>query len=137
MKTTLVSTLALAIAVLCSGPSPLSKPEQQKIAGQYVEARTASVFTDACHYNGELVTTGNQAVVAWHFTAGQWQGVDLTGVRAMASVRSDANLGQNAARKTELVIDSATTDAQAKAVASLLREKSAAQLGEIVAIRRA
>src|SRR5688572_7912758 len=115
MKTALVSTLALTIAALCSGPSPVSRPEQ-KIAGQYVEARTASVFTGACHYNGELVTTGQQAVLAWHFSAGQWQGVDLTGVRAMAAVSSDANLGQNAARRTELVVDSAATDAQAKAV---------------------
>jgi hypothetical protein len=136
MKTTLVSTLALAIAALCSGPSPAEKPSQ-KIVGQYVEVRTASVFTGACHYNGELVTTGQQAVLAWHFTSGQWQGVDLTGVRTIAAVSCDVNLGQNAARKTELVIDASATDVQAKAVAALLREKSAAQLGEIVTTRRA
>ena len=136
MKAALISTLSLAIAALCSGPSPVAKPDH-KIAGQYVEVRTASVFTGACHYNGELVTTGQQAVLAWHFTSGQWQGVDLSGVRAIAAVNSDANLGQQAARKTELVIDSSATDAQAKAVAALLREKSAATLGEIVATRRA
>jgi hypothetical protein len=136
MKTTLVSTLALAIAALCSGPAPVSKIAQ-KIQGQYVEVRTASVFTGACHYNGELVTTGNQAVLAWSFTSGQWQGIDLTGVRAMAAVTSDANLGQNSLRKTELVIDSSATDAQANAVAALLREKSAAHLGDIVTTRRA
>ena len=139
MKAALISALSLTIAALCSGPAPVSKTEQQggRIAGQYVEVRTASVFTGACHYNGELVTTGQQAVLAWHFTSGAFQGVDLSGVRAMAAVSSDANLGQQGARKTELVIDTAASDAQAKAVAALLREKSSATLGDIVTKRRA
>ena len=136
MKTILLSTVALAIAAVCSGPSPVAK-KTSKVAGNYVEVRTASVFTGACHYNGELVTTGNQAVMAWAFTSGDWQGVDLSGVRAMAAVTSEANLGQKLARKTELVVDSSASDAQASAVAGLLREKCGAQLGEIVSVRRA
>jgi hypothetical protein len=76
--------------------------------------------------------------MAWNFTSGAWQGIDMSGVRAMAAVTSDANLGQEqGARKVELVIDSGASDAQASAVASLLREKCGAQLGAIVATRRA
>jgi len=115
-------------------PSPKAAP----IAGDYVEARTASVFAGACHYNGELVTTGQDAVAAWSFSGGTWHGVDLAGVRAVAAIGSESNLGQeHAARKTALVVDSAASDAQAQAVASLLKEKCREGLGEIVSVRRA
>jgi len=107
------------------------------IAGDYVEARTASVFAGACHYNGELVTTGQDAVAAWNFTGGAWHGVDLAGVRAVAAIGSESNLGQeHAARKTVLVVDSGASEAQAQAVASLLKEKCGAGLGQIVSVRR-
>jgi hypothetical protein len=108
-----------------------------KITGDYVEARTASVFAGPCHFNGELVTTGRDAVMAWSFASGTFNGIDLSGVRAVAAVTSDENLGDgNAPRKTELVVDSDATDQQTSAVASLLRSRLANQLGEIVAVHR-
>jgi len=134
MKTTL---LCCALALLISATRPLS-PSSSPIAGDYVEARTASVFAGACHYNGELVTVGQEAVAAWNFASGTFNGVDISGVHAVAAIGSDANLGQEkAARKSELVIDSTATDAQANAVAALLKEKCGQQLGEIVSVRRA
>jgi len=139
----IVSGFALVIAsALCSGSTaPVANSADQsasKVTGDYVEVRTASVFAGACHYNGELVTVGHEAIAAWNFTSGAWHGVDLTGVRAMAAVSSDANLGlEQAARKTELVVDSAATAEQAAAVASLLNQKCGAQLGTIVSTRRA
>jgi hypothetical protein len=124
---------ALSLLLISAGPAAKS-PQNTKITGDYVEARTASVFAGACHYNGELVTTGRDAVMAWNFTAGRHNGIDLAGVRAMAAVSADQNLGQdNATRKIELVIDSAASSAQAAAVADLLR----AQLGQVAAVRRA
>jgi hypothetical protein len=142
MKSKLVfSGLALAIAAVCSGSSaPVKSAGQpaQKVLGDYVEVRTASVFAGACHYNGELVTVGREAIAAWNFTSGAWHGVDLAGVRAMAAVTSDANLGQEqAARKVELVVDSAASKEQAAAVAGLLQEKCGTGLGAIVSTRRA
>ena len=126
------------LGVLISATRAPSHKSAAPIAGDYVEARTASVFAGACHYNGELVTTGHDAVAAWNFTSGAWHGVDLTGVRAIAAVGSDSNLGQDhPARKTVLVVDSAASRAQAEAVASLLKEKCKDGLGQIVSVRRA
>jgi hypothetical protein len=140
MKSLLSLTIALLAAAICSGSAAPFKPSApaDKIAGDYVEVRTASVFAGACHYNGEVVTTGRDAIMAWNFTAGVWQGTELAGVRAMAAVTSDESLGnEHAARKVELVVDSAATDAQTKAVESLLREKCGARLGTIVKTHRA
>jgi len=144
--------LLLALAFLgCAAAGPVSpkvtpiastatavkdKTSQTKITGDYVEARTAAVFAGACHYNGELVTTGNDAVMAWSFASGNWHGTDLSGVKAMAAVSSQANLGDNKARQCDLLVDRSATDAQLSALKDLLASKCGTQLGKIVSVRR-
>src|SRR5437868_12156125 len=117
MKSFALAVLALSLLPFCSGTSApkAASASSNKIAGDYVEVRTASVFTGACHYNGELVTTGRDAVMAWRFASGTWNGVDLSGLSVVAAINSDQNLAQEqAARKTELVIDTRATEAQMK-----------------------
>lgn len=113
-----------------------SQAENVSLRGDYVEVRTASVFAGACHYNGEVVTTGRDAMMAWNVTSGKWQGVDLTGVRAMAIVTADANLSETAAaRQTEVIIDAQASDAQSQAMIAALKTKYAAALGNVVTVR--
>ena len=40
------------------------------IRGEYIEARTADVFTGPCFSNAEVFIYGNQAVMAWKVTEG-------------------------------------------------------------------
>ncbi|HET9527925.1 MAG TPA: DUF1326 domain-containing protein [Pyrinomonadaceae bacterium] len=129
---------ALAMIVAVSALVFSSQAETVSVRGEYVEVRTASVFAGACHYNGEVVTTGRDALMAWNVTSGKWKGVDLTGVRAMAIVNSTSNLSeQNASRQSELIIDSAASREQAQAMLSALKEKYAASLGQVVEVRNA
>ena len=114
-----------------------SSAESEGLKGDYVEARTASVFAGACHYNGELTTTGRDAVMAWSFTSGGWRGVNLAGVRVLAVVSADENLAsEGAPHRAEIVIDSEASDAQSAAVLDLLKSKYAASLGNILTVRR-
>src|SRR5262245_46859992 len=106
-----------------------SQAENVSLRGDYVEVRTASVFAGACHYNGEVVTTGRDAMMAWNVTSGKWQGVDLAGVRAVAIVTSEANLSGNAARQSEIIIDSQASHVQSQAMIDALKTKYAAALG--------
>lgn len=130
--------LSCALLVLAAA-APAVVPQtstKAPITGDYVEARTASVFAGACHYNGELVTTGRDAIAAWSFTSGSWNGTDLAGVKAAAAITATDNLGQaDAIRKVELVVDSHATEAQVSAVRSLLSAK--AHLGQIETVRQA
>jgi hypothetical protein len=115
-----------------------SQAENVQLRGDYVEVRTASVFAGACHYNGEVVTTGRDAIMAWNVTNGQWQGVDLNGVRAIAIVSADVNLAEdNAARTSEIIIDSSASRAQAVAMLNALKERYAAALGTVAAVNSA
>jgi uncharacterized protein DUF1326 len=136
MRKGLLTTLAMIVAVsaLVFG----SQAENVSVRGEYVEVRTASVFAGACHYNGEIVTTGRDAMMAWNVTSGKWQGVDLTGVRAMAIVNSASNLAEpNAARQSEVIIDTSASPEQSQAMLSALKEKYASSLGKIVEVRNA
>ena len=139
--------LLLGLVLLAGGVASVSAMPAQKlirpaapakISGDYVEARTASVFCGACHYNGELVTTGHDAIMAWSFTGGQYNGVDLAGVRVAASVTSPENLGdERAPHKAQLIIDSHASAAQTAAAIALLKAKCGKELGEIASIGRA
>ncbi len=130
----IAATMIVAVSALVFS----SQAENVSLRGDYVEVRTASVFAGACHYNGEVVTTGRDAMMAWNVTSGKWQGVDLTGVRVMAIVSADANLAEdNAARQSEIIIDSAASRTQALAMVNALREKYAASLGKVVEVRSA
>ncbi len=129
-------TLAFAGATACAAfAAPVGA---NHIAGDYVEARTASVFAGACHYNGELTTTGREAELAWHVRDGVWNGTSLNGLSALAAVQSDASLqDENAARRTVLYIDANATPAQFEALASALKAKYAGALGTVVAVKQA
>jgi hypothetical protein len=136
MRKGLFAALAMVMAVSALVFS--SQAENVSVRGDYVEVRTASVFAGACHYNGEVVTAGRDAMMAWNVTSGKWQGVDLSGVRAVAIVSSHANLSeQNAARQSEVIIDSAASGTQSEAMLSALKERYAASLGKIVEVRYA
>lgn len=128
-----ILTLAVACCALV-----FATPVTTTITGDYVEARTASVFAGACHYNGEVVTTGRDAVMAWNIASGKWKGTDLSGTRVMAVVSADANLGETqAARRTEIAVDSAATEAQAAAAVEMLKVMYSASVGNVVNVRRA
>jgi hypothetical protein len=130
----IVAAMVVALSALVFS----SQAENVSLRGDYVEVRTASVFAGACHYNGEVVTTGRDAMMAWNVTSGKWQGVDLSGVRVLAIVSSDANLSDgNAARQSEIIIDANASRMQALAMVNALKEKYAASLGNVVEVRSA
>ena len=134
-KVLFISLLAVAAA---SALAFSSQAVTTNVAGDYVEVRTASVFAGACHYNGELMTTGREAVLAWQINSGAWQGTDLKGVRALAVVSANANLADaQAARRAEIVVDSAATEAQTTAFVAVLKSKYADTLGHVIVVRRA
>lgn len=123
----------LSTAILAAGVFAL--PLMARAAtptGDYVEARTASVFAGACHYSGEYVADGREAVMAWHFKAGDWHGVPLAGLAAVAVVRADNNLAEPTAhRTTALFLDSKATPAQQTALAQALTTRYAATFGDV------
>jgi hypothetical protein len=131
--THLVSALTLSLG-LVGGPVLAG----DAVTGDYLEARSCNVFIGGCHYGAEFVTTGREALMAWNVRSGSHNGVDLTGLSAVAVVAADLNLAEaQAKRSTLLYIDARATAAQRAALADLVRQKCGTAFGKLVAVRTA
>jgi len=127
MRTTLCAVL-LALLILPAGA--------QTLRGDYAEARTCSVYAGGCHYSGEYVTAGREALLFWHIREGSWNGVNLSGVSVLAAVVADNNLAEPSARRQSVIyVDARASKAQREAVAQLLSRHYAGVLGEVQAVK--
>jgi Uncharacterized conserved protein len=130
----LVGGVVVAIG-LAAGTAALAAPA---VSGEYVEARTCSVYTGACHANGERVTAGREALMAWSFGRGAVQGVKIDGLNVVAVTVGTDNLAQeNADRSSVIYIDSRATAEQGKAIADLLETRYGKALGKVAAVKQA
>ncbi len=96
-----------------------------QITGDYVETRSADVYTGPCFANGEVGLTGNEATMAWHVREGAWNGVRLDGLSVVAVARASATLGDPYhdpfPAQSVLILDSKANEAQKNALVSLAR----------------
>jgi Protein of unknown function (DUF1326) len=100
----------------------------QQISGDYIETRSADVYTGQCFANGEVNLVGNEAIMGWHVARGSWDGVALDGLNAVAVVRAKATLGDPYAdpypAKSVLVIDDSATAEQRAALESFVHHQT-------------
>lgn len=64
-----------------------------EIKGDYLETRSADVWTGPCFANGEAGLVGREAIMAWRVDKGAWQGVSLDGLSVVGVVKASATLG--------------------------------------------
>jgi hypothetical protein len=101
----------------------------QQIRGDYIETRSADVYTGQCFANGEVNLVGNEAILAWHVESGSWNGVPLDGLTVAAAVEARATLGDPYANpypaKSVLIVDEEANSQQQAALVAF-----AHQMGE-------
>src|SRR5881227_2746048 len=92
----------------------------QQIRGEYLETRSADVYTGQCFANGEVGLVGDQALLAWHVQEGTWNGVKLDGLSVVAAVKANATLGDPYGKpypaKAVLIVDAQANAAQRAAL---------------------
>ena len=84
-----VFALSIVVALVCLPAAA----QAQKISGDYLETRSADIYTGACFANGEVNLVGNEAIMAWHIRDGGWNGTSLEGLTVAAAVRANGTLG--------------------------------------------
>src|SRR6266852_6982460 len=82
------ATLCISAALAVSANLPSTH-----VRGEYIEARTADVYTGPCFANAEVGLTGDLAVMGWKIEKGSWQGVGLDGLSVMGVVHASSTLG--------------------------------------------
>jgi hypothetical protein len=94
----------------------------QQIQGDYIETRSADVYTGQCFANGEVNLVGREAILAWHIQNGSWEGVSLNGLTIAAAVRANGTLGDPYESpypaKSVLLVDDQATPQQSAALVS-------------------
>jgi hypothetical protein len=109
---------------------------EAKINGDYIESRSADVYTGQCFANGEVGLSGDQAILAWHIKSGSWNGVMLDGFSVVAAVRASATLGDPYAdpypAKSVLIIDQRANAEQRQALAAFAQHMGGKLLANVV-----
>lgn len=109
---------------------------ESKISGDYIETRSADVYTGQCFANGEVGLVGDQAILAWHVRNGSWNGVKLDGLTVVAAVKANATLGDPYAdplpAKAVLIVDQQAKPAERAALADFAHHMGGKLLSNVV-----
>ena len=87
----------LLAAVLAMGVPGTTSPTDRGLTGDYVEARTAEVFTGGCIMGSEGEVSGREALMAWRVRTGSLDGVAPSSIRTMLLVDARATEAQHRA----------------------------------------
>lgn len=127
---TRISLFSIALAFL------FCVSAKAQITGDYVETRSADVYTGQCFANGEMGLTGDQAILAWHIRSGRWDGVKLDGFSVVAAVKANATLGDPYAdpypAKSVLIVDNRVNAREGAALAAFARHMGGELLANVV-----
>jgi hypothetical protein len=107
-----------------------------EIRGDYVEARTADVFTGPCFSNAEVFIYGNHAVMAWKVTEGSWNGVDLKGLCIAAAVNGTTTFTEDVPELAcaVLIVDSKASGSQRAALIEMAKSLGGKRLNQVAAV---
>jgi hypothetical protein len=123
---------AILVFALCGLTAPVFS---QQIRGDYIETRSADVYTGQCFANGEVNLVGKEAILAWHVQSGRWNGVSLDGLTIAAAVRAQATLGDPYANPypatAVLLIDDRATPQQTAALVSFAHQMGGELLNNV------
>jgi len=133
--------LALCIGVSTILLSAWALPASAELKGDYLEARSADVYTGPCFANSEVGLTGQEAILAWKVQQGDWNGVDLSGLTVVAVVRAQATLGDPYhtpyPARSVLIVDSHATSLQRTALAAFAASMAGSLLDHVVRVESA
>ena len=128
----------LAVALICSLPALAVPKQATQISGQYLESRTADIYTGPCIANSETNLAGKQAVMAWHIDQGTWTNVDLSGLTVVAVVNATDTLGMAGSEPSLahsiLIVDESATTAQRAALVNFAKDQAGTVLTHVMAV---
>ena len=135
MKTLLgaASMLSLFTSLVLGASLPTNH-----VHGEYVEARTADVYTGPCFANSEVGLAGDLAVMGWRIEKGTFDGVNLDGLSVMGVIHASGTLGDVTATvfpvKAVLIVDERANGEQRLALKNFAQKMGGALLADVVRV---
>jgi hypothetical protein len=124
---TLFAISAAVFAADATIPDKALDLSKTSIRGNYIEARTADVYTGPCFAMSEINLTGDLGIFGWQIEHGSFDGVSLDGLSVVGVLRATYTLGDNtqASNPTKSVI---IVDAKANLEQRLALQKFAVRM---------
>ena len=123
-----------AIAMMAPGASA-------RVKGQYMEVRSADVWTGPCFANGQADLVGKEAILAWKVTTGEYNGVPLNGLGIVAVVKARNTLGDTYHNpypaESVLILDSRANRAQRAALEAMAKAQAGRLLAHVMRVDEA
>ncbi len=131
-RVSLMAAVALTMLVAASSI------QAQQISGDYVETRSADVYTGPCVANGEVGLVGDLAILGWRVKKGSWSGVNLAGLSVVGVVKAGATLGDTYSNpypaKAVMIVDERANENQRAALLSFARLMGGDLLKDVVRV---
>lgn len=128
----------LGLSLLATSALAAKLPTTSNIRGEYIEARTADVYTGPCFANGEVGQTGKLAVMGWHIEQGRFDGVKLDGLNVVGVIRAQETLGDFALTsnpaKAVIIVDRNATPEQQMALRAFAQRSAGQLLADVVRV---
>src|SRR5437762_349814 len=113
-------------------------PARAAIHGDYVEVRSADIYTGPCFANSEVNLEGKQAMMAWRINRGAFEGVNLDGMSVVAVVLANSTLGDEFHNpypaRSVLIVDQRATGPQRAALQAFARQMGGELLNDVVRV---
>jgi len=133
LKALCVAVVSAAASICVAATVPASG-----VHGNYIEARTADVYTGPCFANGEADQVGQEAVFGWKVDTGSWRGVKLNGLSVVAVIRSQHTLGLSSnpdnPAKAVLIVDNRADAEQRLALQNFAKKMGGTLLADVVKV---
>ena len=132
-----MSWKAILLAAVLALPV-VAHAKTAQLSGEYLESRTADVYTGPCIANSEVNQTGQLAILAWHVENGAFEGVPLDGLSIVAVVRANNTLGDPYTNplpaKADFLVDQNADAMQRAALVRFAQSQTGGLLNDVVGI---
>ncbi len=133
--------LQIAVVILPCLLAPAAPAFARGIYGDYVESRSADVYTGPCFANSEVGLTGQEATMAWNVRKGEWDGVALDGLSVVAVTKASATLGDPYhtpyPAQSILIVDARANETQKQALVSFAKAMGGRLLDDVLRVQSA
>jgi hypothetical protein len=137
MKSILGAAAWLCVSA-CLIPAATLPATHNSAHGEYIEARTADVYTGPCFANSEVSLAGDLAVMGWKIDQGTFDGVNLDGLSVMGVIHASGTLGDVTETvspvKSVLVIDDRANAEQRLALKAFAQKMAGQLLADVVRV---
>jgi len=129
--------MGLAMLAFSAGTG-MADGDAVKVRGEYVEARTCSVWVGSCFSNSEANLIGKNAILAWSVKEGSWIGEKLDGLKVVALLSSEGTLQTKYEGKVGaiLFVDRTATAKQADALVAMAKELAPDHLKNVLKVEQ-